>query len=82
MYTSLCRYLCVLLVLHSADVVGIFILVGFYTIKKNMPYAKGTIDFNHFLSIQYVHGDLCKHLEIDLSTDRIPIILIGTRIYS
>ena len=22
-----------------------------------------------FLSIQYVHGDLCKQLEIDLSTD-------------
>ena len=26
------------------------------------------IDFNHFLSIQYVHGDLCKHLGIDSST--------------
>ena len=34
-----------------------------------MPYAKGTINFNHFLSIQYVHGDLCKHLAIDSSTD-------------
>ena len=34
-----------------------------------MPYAKGTIDFNHFLSIQYVHDDLCKHLGIDSSTD-------------
>ena len=22
-----------------------------------------------FLGIQYVHGDLCKHLEIDSSTD-------------
>ena len=27
-----------------------------------MPYAS-------FLSIQYVHGDLCKHLGIDSSTD-------------
>ena len=27
-----------------------------------------------FLSIQYVHGDFCKHLGIDSSTDRIPII--------
>ena len=34
-----------------------------------MPYAKGTIDFNHFLSIQYVHDDICKHLGIDSSTD-------------
>ena len=29
-----------------------------------MPYAPRTIDFN-----QYVHGDLCKHLGIDSSTD-------------
>ena len=35
-----------------------------------------------FLSIQYVHGDLCKHLGIDSSTDRIPIIRIGIRIFS
>ena len=34
-----------------------------------MPYANGTIDFNHFLSIQYVHGDLCKHLGIESRTD-------------
>ena len=34
-----------------------------------MPYAKGTIDFIHFLSIQNVHGDLCKHVGIDSSTD-------------
>ena len=33
-----------------------------------MPYAKGLIDFNHFF-IEYVHGDLCKHLGIDSSTD-------------
>ena len=35
-----------------------------------------------FLSIQYVHGDLCKHLGTDSSTDRIPFIRIGTGIYS
>ena len=34
-----------------------------------MPHAKGTIKFNHFFNIRYVHGDLCKHLEIDSSTD-------------
>ena len=33
-----------------------------------MPYAKRTIDFNHF-KYQYVHGDLCTHLGIDSSTD-------------
>ena len=38
--------------------------------------------FSIILSIQYVHGDLCKHLGIDSSTDQIPIIRIGTRIYS
>ena len=62
--------------------VGIFIFVGVNTIHKNMLYAKGTMEFNIFLSIQYVHGDLCKHLGIDLSTDLIPIIRNGTRIYS
>ena len=41
----------------------------FNTIKKNMPYAKGTIYTSIILSIQYVHGDLCKHLGIDSSTD-------------
>ena len=55
--------------------VGIFVFVGVNTIKKNMLYAKGTIEFNH-LSSRHVHGDLCKHLGIDLSTDRIPIICV------
>ena len=62
--------------------VGIFIFVGVNTFLKNMPYAKGPLEFNHFLSNQYMHGDLCKHLGIDLGTNRIPTIQIGTRIYS
>ena len=39
-----------------------------------MPYALRTIELDHFkhirsfLSIQYVHGDLCKYLGIDSST--------------
>ena len=33
-----------------------------------MSYAKGTIELDHF-KVQYVHGDLCKHLGIDSSTD-------------
>ena len=38
----------VLPVLHKGNVVDIFIFVCDNTIKKNMLYAKGTIDFNHF----------------------------------
>ena len=44
MYTSIWWYLRVLPVLHRPEVVDI----GDNTIKKNMPYAKGTIDLNHF----------------------------------
>ena len=46
-----------------------------------MPYAKGTIEFN-LLSVSHGHGDLCKHLEIDLSTNPDDWYLIGTQIYS
>ena len=63
MYTSICWYLRVLPVLHRPEAVDI----GVNTIKKNMPYATRTI----YLSIQYVHGDVCKHLGIYSSTDRI-----------
>ena len=77
MYTLLCWYLRVLPVLHRADVVGIFIFVGVKHAICQRDYR-----LQSFLSIQYVHGDLCKHLGIDKSTDRIPIIPIGTRIYS
>ena len=34
-----------------------------------------------FLSIMHGHGDLCKHLGIDSSTD-LDDLMIGTRIYS
>ena len=34
-----------------------------------MPYALRTIELDHFLSIRHAHGDLCKHLGIDSSTD-------------
>ena len=34
-----------------------------------MPYAERTIELDHFLSIRHAHGDLCKHLGIDSSTD-------------
>ena len=36
-----------------------------------MPNAKGTINVNLLLCIQYMHGNLCKHLGIDSSTDHL-----------
>ena len=76
MYTSLCRYLHVLPVLRRADVVGIFNFVGANTIKKIHAICQRDDRIESFLSIHCVHGDLCKHLGIDLSTDPIPIIRI------
>ena len=65
MYTSICWYLRVLPVLHIPEVVDID--VKSY-IEKHAICLK---DYRiiSFLSIQYVHGDLCKHLGIDSSTD-------------
>ena len=62
MYTSICWYLRVLPVLHRPEVVDI----GVNTIYINMPYA---YRIRSFLSIRHAHGDLCKHLGIDSSTD-------------
>ena len=39
-----------------------------YYIEKNAICPKG-YRIRSFLSIHYVHGDLCKHLEVDSSTD-------------
>ena len=81
MYPSICWYLCVLPVLHIPEVVDIS--VKSY-IKKHAICLKD-YRIRSFLSIQYVHGDLCKHLGIDSSTDhsdRYSIIQIGTQIYS
>ena len=65
MYTSICWYLRVLPVLHRTEVEDIS--VKSY-IEKHTKCLK---DYRiiSFLSIQYVHGDLCKHLGIDSSTD-------------
>ena len=65
MYTSICWYLRVLLVLHRPEVVDIG--VKSY-IEKNAICPKD-YRIRSFLSIQYVHGDLCKHLGIDSSTN-------------
>ena len=57
MYTSICWYLRVLPVLQRQEVV-----------EKHDICLK---DFRirSFLSIWHAHGDLCKHLGIDSSTD-------------
>ena len=54
-------------VLHRPEVV----YIGVNTIQKNKKDAICLKDYRirSFLSIQYVHGDLCKHLGIDSSTD-------------
>ena len=52
-------------VLHRPEVVDIG--VKSY-IEKHAIYLKD-YTIRSFLSIQYVHGDLCKHLGIDSSTD-------------
>ena len=65
MYMSIWWYLRVLPVLHRPEVVDI----GVNTIQKNMPFCLKDYILQSFLSIQYVHGDLCKQLGIESSTD-------------
>ena len=60
MYTSICWYLRVLPVLHRPEVVDIGV---------NHAICLKDYRLQSFLSIQYVYGDLCKHLETDSSTD-------------
>ena len=52
-------------VLHRPEVVDI----GVNTIKEKHAIYLKDYRFQSFLSIQYVHSDLCKNLGIDSSTD-------------
>ena len=65
MYLSICWYLRVLPVLHRPEVVDIGVISY---IEKHAICLK---DYRiiSFLSIRHAHGDLCKHLGIDSSTD-------------
>ena len=54
--------------LLTAEVVSVFIFVVIYTEKHAVCLKDYRIQ--SFLSIRYVHGDLCKHIEIYSSTDR------------
>ena len=66
MYTSIWWYLRVLPVLHRPEVVDIG--VNKYYMEKHAMCLKD-YRLQSFLSIQYVHGDLCKHLGTDSRTD-------------
>ena len=52
-------------VLHRPEVVDI----GVKSYIEKHAICLKDYRIRSFLSIQYVHGDLCKHLGIDLSTD-------------
>ena len=65
MYTSIWWYLRVLPVLHRPEVVDI----GVKSYIEKHAICLKDYRIRSFLSIQYVHGDLCKHLGRDSSTD-------------
>ena len=65
MYTSNWWYLRVLPVLHRPEVVD----TGVKSYIEKHAICLKDYRIRSFLSIQYVHGDLCKHLGIDSSTD-------------
>ena len=66
MYTSIWWYLRVLPVLHRPEVVDI----GVKTLQKKHAICLKDYRTRSFLSIRHAHGDLCKHLGIDSSTDQ------------
>ena len=65
MYMSIWWYLRILPVLHRPEVVDIGVKS---CIEKHAICLKDYI-IRPLLSISHAHGDLCKHLEMDLSTN-------------
>ena len=65
MYTSIWWYLRVLPVLHRPEVVDI----GVKSYIEKHAICLKDYRIRPFLSIRHAHGDLCKHLGIDSSTD-------------
>ena len=65
MYMSICWYLRVLPVLHRPEVVDI----GVKSYIEKHTICLKDYRIRPFLSIRHAHGDLCKHLGIDSSTD-------------
>ena len=65
MYMSICWYLRILPVLHRPEVVDI----GVKSYIEKHAICLKDCRIRSFLSIRHAHGDLCKHLGIDSSTD-------------
>ena len=65
MYMLICWYLRVLPVLHRPEVVDI----GVKSYIEKHAICLKDYRIRPFLSIRHAHGDLCKHLGIDSSTD-------------
>ena len=65
MYMSICWYLRVLPVLHRPEVVDI----GVKSYIEKHAICLKDYRIRPFLNIGHAHGDLCKHLGIDSSTD-------------
>ena len=65
MYMSICWYLRVLPVLHRPEVVDI----GVKSYIEKHAICLKDYRIRPFLSIRHAHGDLCKHIGIDSSTD-------------
>ena len=65
MYMSICWYLRVLPVLHRPEVVDI----GVKSYMEKHSICLKDYRIRPFLIIRHTHGDLCKHLGIDSSTD-------------
>ena len=65
MYTSSWWYLRILQVLHRPKVV----VIGVKSYIENHVICLKDYRIRLFLSIRHVHGDSCKHLRIDSSTD-------------
>ena len=65
MYMSICWYLRLLPVLHRPEVVDI----GVKSYIESHAICLKEYRIRSLLSIRHPHGDLCKHLGIDSSTD-------------
>ena len=65
MYTSICWYLRILQVLHRPEVVDI----GVKSHIEKHDICLKDYRIRPFLSIRHAHGDLCKQLGNDSSTD-------------
>ena len=65
MYMWICWYLRVLPVLHRPEVVDIDVK----SYKESHAICLKDYRIRRILSIRHAHGDLYKHLGIDLSTD-------------